>query len=539
MKFDMNNAASKVGRKQLIAIVLLVVLGLVAAIAILRTDPAKPAGDGHGDHSEGGGHGHDEAKGHADGEHHGEKADDAHDHDKGHGDGEHHEEAVKKGPHGGDLFTEDKFGIEVQLAEDGGKANFKAWLFQDGKAVAPTTAKVSIKLVRPGGEEEEHVLTVDGDGLKSAKPVAEPHLFEATLAAQTATEPFVFTFSKEEGRVALSDAQLKASGVVVETAAAAAIRSTLQLPGEIRFNEDRTAHVVPRVGGVVESVSANLGQQVKKGQVLAVVSSASVSEQRSSLRSAQQRLGLARTTYEREKKLWEEKISPQQDVLQAEQVLREAEIAVANEQQKLGAIGAGSGSGALGRYELRAPFDGMVVEKHIALGEMVKEDANVFTISDLSSVWAELSIGAKDLDQVRVGGKVLVRSTASDARANGTVSFVGSLIGEQTRTAKARVTLANPELAWRPGLFVNVDIVASESAAPVTVSADAVQSINEQPVVFIKVPGGFVPQPVRTGRSDGKRTEILGGLRQGAAYAAAGSFIVKSEQGKGSATHEH
>jgi len=537
MKFDMNNAASKVGRKQLIAIMVLVVLGLFAAFAILRTEPTKPAGDGHGEH---GGHGHEEAKGHGDGEHHGEKAGDAHDHDKGHGDGEHHEEAApKKGPHGGDLFTEEKFGIEIQLAEEGGKANFKAWLFQEGKPVVPTSAKVTIKLARPGGEEEEHVLAVDGDGLKSSKPVAEPHIFDATVAAQTATEPFVFTFSKEEGRVAMSDAQIKASGIAVETATAASIRSTLQLPGEIRFNEDRTAHVVPRVGGVVESVSANLGQQVKKGQVLAVVSSATVSEQRSGLRSAQQRLVLARTTYEREKKLWEEKISPQQDMLQAQQVLREAEIAVANEQQKLGAIGAGAGAGALGRYELRAPFDGMVVEKHIALGEMVKEDTQVFTISDLSSVWAEMSIGANNLDQVRVGGKVLVRSAASEARANGTVSYVGSLIGEQTRTAKARVTLTNPELSWRPGLFVNVDIVGSEAAVPVTVSSEAVQTVNDQSVIFVKVPGGFVPQPVRTGRSDAKRTEIVSGLRQGSAYAAAGSFVVKSEQGKASASHEH
>ena len=437
MTLDKNNVASKVGRKQLIAIVALLVLGVVAGVAILRSEPAKPAGDGHGEH---GGHGHEEAKGHADSEHHGEETAHDHDHDKGHGNGE---------------------------------------------------------------------------------------------------QPSVSTSSKDEGRVAMSDAQVKASGIAIEAAAAAAIRSTLQLPGEIRFNEDRTAHVVPRVGGVVEGVSANLGQHVKKGQVLAVVSSATVSEQRSSLRAAQQRFVLARTTFEREKTLWEEKISPQQDMLQAQQVLREAEIAVANEQQKLGAIGAGAGAGALGRYELRAPFDGLVVEKHIALGEMVKEDTQVFTISDLSSVWAELSIGAKDLDQVRVGTKVNVRSAASEARANGTVSYVGSLIGEQTRTAKARVTLANPELAWRPGLFVNVDIVGSDAAVPVTVSSEAVQRVNEQPVVFVKVPGGFIPQPVRTGRADAKRVEIVSGLRQGTAHAAAGSFIVKSEQGKASASHEH
>ncbi|MBN4836385.1 efflux RND transporter periplasmic adaptor subunit, partial [Enterobacter hormaechei] len=106
---------------------------------------------------------------------------------------------------------------------------------------------------------------------------------------------------------------------------------------------------VPRVAGVVESVSASLGQQVRKGQVLAVISSPGVSEQRAELESAQKRLQLARTTYEREKKLWEEKISPQQDVLQAEQAMREAEIAVANARQKLQAIGAAPGAAGMNR----------------------------------------------------------------------------------------------------------------------------------------------------------------------------------------------
>ena len=98
--------------------------------------------------------------------------------------------------------------------------------------------------------------------------------------------------------------------------------------------------MVPRVGGVVESVSVSLGQQVTKGQVLAVISSASVSDQRSELQAAQKRLQLTRATYEREKQLFEQRISPQQDVQQAEQAMRESEIAVANARQKLNAIGA-------------------------------------------------------------------------------------------------------------------------------------------------------------------------------------------------------
>jgi len=290
---------------------------------------------------------------------------------------------------------------------------------------------------------------------------------------------------------------------------------------------------------VVDSVSANLGQEVRRGQVLAVLSSPGLSEQRSELQSAQRRLELARTTYEREKKLWEEKISPQQDYLQAEQAMQEARIAVANANQKLLALGATPGSSALGRYELRAPFDGMVVEKHISLGESVGEAVNVFTISDLSTVWAEISVAANNLNLVRIGEQVKIRSSAFDQTATGKVSYVGSLIGAQTRTATARVTLTNPQRIWRPGLFVNVELVASETEAPVTVAADAVQTVEDKPTVFLRVPGGFMPQHVQTGRSDGKRVEIVGGLKPGAAYAASGSFVVKSQQGKSSATHTH
>lgn len=344
---------------------------------------------------------------------------------------------------------------------------------------------------------------------------------------------------KTEKTIAFTDAQIQAAGVAIESAGPARIQSSLQLPGEIKFNEDRTAHVVPRVAGVVESVPANLGQEVKRGQVLAVLSSPMLSEQRSELRSAERRLELAHSTYQREKKLWEEKISAQQDYLQAQQAMQEAQIAVANANQKLLALGAAPASSVLGRYELRAPFDGMVVEKHISLGESVKEDASVFTISDLSTVWAEISVAANNLNLVRIGEPVSIRSSAFEQAASGTVSYVGSLIGAQTRTATARVTVTNPQRIWRPGLFVNVDLVSSEAEAAVTVSADAVQTVEDKPTVFLKVPGGFLPQHVQTGRSDGRRIEVLSGLAPGTAHAASGSFVVKSQQGKSSATHTH
>ncbi|MEG0637128.1 MAG: efflux RND transporter periplasmic adaptor subunit, partial [Pseudomonas sp.] len=219
--------------------------------------------------------------------------------------------------------------------------------------------------------------------------------------------------------------------------------TAINFPGEIRFDEDRTAHVVPRVPGVVESVQADLGQAVKRGQVLAVIASQQISDLRSEQQAAQRRLELARLTFQREQQLWQERIS-------AEQTLQEAEIALANARQKVAAVGP---AGAGNRYELRAPFDAVVVEKHLTVGEVVDETSNAFTLSDLSRVWATFAVAPRDLGRVVTGRSVTVSAPDLGAEVEGTVNYVGSLLGEQNRAATVRATLANPNGAWRPGLF--------------------------------------------------------------------------------------
>ena len=343
----------------------------------------------------------------------------------------------------------------------------------------------------------------------------------------------------EVDRVMLSAEQVQIAGITVDTAGSARIRSSVAFPGEIRFNEDRTAHVEPRLAGEVESVPANLAQEVKKGDVLAIIASPALAEHRSELLAAEQRLRLATTTHEREKRLWEDRISAEQDYQQARAALQDARIAVQSAQQKLAAIGAPRVASELNRFELRAPFGGTVIEKHITLGEAVAADAEAFTLSDLSTVWAEFNVSAQDIVKVRVGERASVSSTAFTGTAEGTVAYVGSLIGERTRTAKARVTLTNPNRAWRPGLFVTVSVAVEEEQVSVAVRADAVQTIDNHAAVFVEIPGGFAARPVLLGRSDGTQVEVRQGLDAGERYAATNSFILKSELGKGSAEHTH
>jgi cobalt-zinc-cadmium efflux system membrane fusion protein len=351
---------------------------------------------------------------------------------------------------------------------------------------------------------------------------------------------------KEEGHadaapdlIKMTPQQIQGAGIVTARAAAASVDTAVTLPGEVQLNEDRTAHVVPRVAGVVESVSVSLGQEIKKGQALAEIASAELAELRSAALAADKRLGFARVTYEREKKLWEDRISAQQDYQQAEQQYRDAQIEAQSARSKLTALGAGSSSGALNRYVLRAPFNAVVIEKHLAQGEAVKEDTNAFVLSDLSKVWVQIVVSPKDLETIRVGQTVTIRSSAGGESVTGKVSYVGNLLGEQTRTATARVVIDNPGLAWRPGLFVNVSVVRGKKNSAVTVQMDAVQTIEGKPVVFVKAAEGFRAQSVTTGAGDGKIIEILQGLSAGAEYVATGSFVVKAQQGIGSAEHGH
>jgi len=132
-----------------------------------------------------------------------------------------------------------------------------------------------------------------------------------------------------------------------------------------------------------------------------------------------------------------------------------------------------------------------------------------------------------------------VRASALNAEAEGRVAYVGSLIGEQTRSAKARVTLPNPDRSWRPGLFVTVDLVQNETEVPVAVPAEAIQTYRDAKIVFGRFGEFFEARPVELGRNDGKRVEVVSGLAPGTRYAATNSFVLKADLGKAGASHDH
>ena len=344
---------------------------------------------------------------------------------------------------------------------------------------------------------------------------------------------------EEEGVLVLNEQQIQAAGIQLAKAQPRQISTLLSLPGEVRFDEDRTSHIVPRAAGVVESVKVNLGQKVKQGELLAVIASQQISDQRSELAASQRRVELARTTFQRERQLWQDKISAEQDYLLARQSLQEAEIALNNARQKMNALSGSTVLAGGNRYELRAPFAGVVVEKHLGVGEVVSETSAAFTLSDLSQVWVTFGVFPKDLNKVQVGRPVKVSSAEMGTDVMGTVAYVGNLLGEQTRTATVRVSVANPDDSWRPGLFVAVQVATDSYPAPVTVPVEAIQTVEDKPSLFVRTAEGFVTRHVELGVSENGFVEVRQGLEAGAEVATVGSFVLKSELGKASAEHAH
>lgn len=540
---------------------------------------------------------------------------------------------VRKGPHGGKLFSKDDLRVEAVIFEQGVPPQFRIYAArEEGKSVPLDEVNLAIELHRLDRVDTIHFKPA-GNYLLGDRIVEEPHSFDVKIQAQWKGNSYLWEYSQVEARAELSGEAMKNAGITLATAGPAQLKNALRLTGEVGFNEEKVAHVVPRLDGAVKKVHKALGDPVRQGEIIAILESReladaksdylaalkrvafakadldretavfenvsrmleilereleldelyrqlqglTIGESRAQLLPAYAKLKLAKTAYLREKGLFEKKISSGseyqiaiEEYKSAEakylslrektaydgswsllQKKRSAELAgldLETARQKLLALGltqpeiAGlpnQEGNVFTRYELRSPIDGVVVRKHIATGEAVRKDGDIFLLADLSNVWVNIAIPAKDLKNARLGQKVRMRFEDFGLEADGTLGYLGSIIDERTRTVTGRVVVPNPEGRWRPGTFVTAELILEENPVPLAVPAVAVQTWRDRPAVFVKYGDFFEARPLQLGKRDGEFVEVLGGLRPGEQFAAKNSFAVKAETDKASATHDH
>lgn len=340
-----------------------------------------------------------------------------------------------------------------------------------------------------------------------------------------------------DGKVVhLTAAEIEEFEIELQTAGPGKMRLEKTFPGEVRTNDDRYAHVVPRVSGVVHSVHKSLGEPVRQGELMAVIESRELADLKSAYLAALERFSLAQAGFEREDRLFEKKISSEQEYLEAKQQLGEAQIELRAARQKLHALGFSERQierlpdepdASFVQYPLTAPISGTVVEKHITHGEALAADAEAFSIADLSTVWVDLSIYQKDMALVEKEQEVII--VAGNRRESGTISYVRPMIGEETRTAMARVVLPNQDEHWKPGMFVNGRILLGTKEVTVIVPRPALHDMDGRTVIFVKTAQGFEPRTVKVAGENEDQAAISSGLAPGEVFVVSGGFILKSQ----------
>ncbi len=190
-------------------------------------------------------------------------------------------------------------------------------------------------------------------------------------------------------------------------------------------------------------------------------------------------------------------------------------------------------------FSLYPSIPGTVIKRHATLGETVREEDVIFIVADLSEVWAELAVYKQDVDQVKVGQKVILSIASHMQPIQGEVVFFSPITEEKTQSRLARVRIKNPDPHFSPGAFVSGRIATKSSNVPVLIDTSAVQRIEGKEVVFIRKGDSFEVRSVVTGRVDDTDIEILLGLKGGEKYASGNTFILKADLGKSEAEHQH
>jgi cobalt-zinc-cadmium efflux system membrane fusion protein len=358
---------------------------------------------------------------------------------------------------------------------------------------------------------------------------------------ETSNQP---TASTGDQRLTLTTVQVQGAALKIETVGEqpSAQAAGLMTTGTVQANTYKETPVISLVGGVVRGVTGEPGQNVKRGQKVAVVFSNELSDAQSRYLAAVAALDEHHRHHLRTIKLVEIGAASRQDLETATTQYREVEASVANLRQKLLLLGLSpqridalnSTSQISSEVTVTAPSSGTLTSRSVNPGEVIEANKELMRVTDLSSVWVVGQVYEKDLATIRVGSGANVTSDAYPSRVfRGRVSYVDPKIEASTRTAQVRIELANPGQMFKIGMYVNVGFAAlgaAEKTMPV-VPKDAVQSLGNQQIVFVAAakPNEFVLRPVRVGPESNGFYPVLDGLTTGDRIVTQGSFLLRAE----------
>ncbi len=322
------------------------------------------------------------------------------------------------------------------------------------------------------------------------------------------------------------------------------ITKTIECNAEVAYDGDRYARISAQVPGIVADVHRDFGDSVRSGDPLVTITSTDLGEAKANYLQAVAAVALWEKNLAREKDLLERGVSTERDLLEAERYLAESRAELSEAEQMLLSYGhseeqieAVRRSGDTGaRYVVTAPFPGIVVDRQVAIGEVVESSRPLFSVADVARMWAFIDVYESDMRNIRVGQPVVLRAEGLPGESfAGYITWLSSELNPRTRTLRTRVELDNRRGLLRCHMFAQASISVRDSQQSLVVPQAAVQWEGCCNVVFVKSSETvYKPRKVHLGVATGTVYEVLSGIEEGEEVVTQGSFLLKTEILKGS-----
>lgn len=418
----------------------------------------------------------------------------------------------------------------------------KLFAFPHSKHIAAVSlAAVAFAVVTACGREkpaDDAKTTPATGGASAAAPAATAGMAGTPGMASAAGSPAT------PNDVTMTADQIAHGGVRWSAVTLTSIADTVALPGRLVVNDDHTARLSPSVRGRVTDVRANVGDTVPRGRTLVVLQSEEAAARRADVASAtaaltdrQATLTYARSQRERAERLLALKAGPAQDVERAradeataQAGVAQAEAAVTHAQTALSLLDVNP---ATGLVELATPITGLVVTRDVVVGAVLDAGAPAFVITDPSTLWLEFGASEDVAGRLKPGRQVQFDVSSIAGSRGARILRVSGVLDPTTRLVTVRAVAANGSGVLKPEMFATVHLETATQTQGIALPDDAIQLIDQRPVVFLAEPDGrggakFTRRDVETGATVNGRTHVVSGLQPGEVVVSAGAFAVKA-----------
>jgi cobalt-zinc-cadmium efflux system membrane fusion protein len=311
----------------------------------------------------------------------------------------------------------------------------------------------------------------------------------------------------------------------------------LRLTGAVAYNSFETTPVITQIGGPVARILVSPGEVVSPGQPMLYVSSPDYAQLRTNFVKARDAYQLALKSYARSEELYGRGARALADLEQAESARNEAQADLQAADQAMKVLGLDPEKvlkePVSPDIAVFAPIAGVVVERLASPGQVLQAgNTQVFTISNMKTVWVLANVYEHDLGLVHLGDAVEIQTDAYATKFHGKISFISPALDPTSRTLQVRIVTDNPEGKLKKDQYVTAIVQAGVIENALTVPDAAVlRTAENEPFVYVVAdpakPNQFGQRLVSVGESHEGKMQVLSGLRQGENVAADGSLFLQ------------